>query len=93
MSAVKLLAHFRQGPDGTWTAVKLLHIKTVDCEISIAPGASFAPGATIAGVDLVAVLNAAVAGVDKPMSFSADYRRTDKSLFAKLLWREMPFSR
>lgn len=86
MSAGKLLAHFRQGPDGTWIAVKSLNIKTVDCEISIAPGASFGPGVTIAGVDLVAVLNAAAAGVDKPLYFAADYRRTDQSLFAKLLW-------
>lgn len=66
MSAENLLAHFRRGPNGAWTAIKPLNIKTIDCEISIATGASFAPGSTVGGVDLVTALNAAAEGLGEP---------------------------
>ena len=50
-------SNFRHNSDGSWSPLRPVTIRTGDTTATVAPGVSFATGATFAGVDLAAVLN------------------------------------
>jgi hypothetical protein len=50
-------SNFRHNSDGSWSPLRSVTIRTGDTTAIVAPGVSFATGASFAGVDLAAVLN------------------------------------
>jgi hypothetical protein len=50
-------SHFTHNSDGSWSVLRSVTIRSGDTTTTLQPGASFAPGATFAGIDLAVVLN------------------------------------
>lgn len=48
---------FKKNPDGTWTCIQQIAIKTPTGEVKIGPGTTFRKGVLFMGIDLAKLLD------------------------------------